>query len=263
MMNMAAAFLFSGLTSSKAKLVLQTHTHRNTHREDVATQAARDRVLSSTASTCSAFRSDVTARFSSSSLTGMDWHSVVKVLALLWISQALVWPPLPTQHSCLDLLIHPMVLCSPAAPASETCKQSHRYSTLVDPQNYQCGLCSPQTPARSQSHSLPSSAWELWVNAPAYLIHTPQFLHGPSISIWRFLALSLFIPCLTACVPVFLSLPLSDYFPLEEVLDWIKLTKLILSTCPTQTGCDVGDSDSLSSVICSQPTQRLGRHLVS
>lgn len=61
------------------------------------------------------------------------------------------------------------------------------------------------------------------MNALSYLMHTPQFLNGPSISIWRFLA-----EFVSLCFC--LSLPLSDYYPLEEILDWIKLMKVILSS---------------------------------
>lgn len=126
--------------------------------------------------------------------------------------------PLSAQPSCLeDPLTLPMVPYSPADPARcllQTDMHSHACSIgtphLWIPPNTH--MNPPDTPARSQSHSLASSAWELWVNTQAHLMHTPQFLSGPSISIWRFLALSLFIPCLTVCVPVLLSFPLLDYY---------------------------------------------------
>lgn len=153
--------------------------------------------------------------------------------------QALVWPLCPPSNSAWISLPTPWFSTHRLLQPGACCTQSHRYSTLVDPQKYQHELRSPHAPARSQSHSLASSVWELWVNALACLMHTPQFLNGPSVSTWRFLA-----EFVSLCFC--LSLPLSDYYPLKEVLDWIKLMKLILSTCPTQTGCGVGDSGSLS-----------------
>lgn len=140
MMDTAAAFLFRGLTSSKAKQVPQTLTH--THRGCGCSGCQRQGTAFNSIHTLNAFRSDVTARFPSSSSTGKGWHSVVKVRALLCIPQALPWP-----------------LCSPAGPARcllQTLPQV--YSTLVDLQKYQHEPCPPHTPVRSQSHSVASSA---------------------------------------------------------------------------------------------------------
>lgn len=186
MMDTAAAFLFTGLTSSK---VSRYPRDRHAHTEDL---------LSSTTSTCNTLRSDVTARFSSSSSTGKDWHSVVKSQCL-WISQALVWPP-PVWIP----LTHPIVLSSPAGPVRCLLQTVPRLL-------HTCG--SPKIPTWTLLTSYPCEVPEpltgkfslrIVSQCTGYLMHTPQFLNGPSISMWRFLALSLYIPCLTVCVPVLL-----------------------------------------------------------
>lgn len=247
MMDTAAAFLFRGLTSSKAKQVPQTLTH--THRRRGCSGCQRQGTAFNSIHTLNAFRSDVTARFPSSSSTGKGWHSVVKVRALLCIPQALPWP-----------------LCSPAGPLGACCKQSHR--------------CTPHLWISKNTNMNPAHLIPLWgPRATQWLVqlencewmHTPHnsctplsFLMADQLAsggFWHCLCLSLVWQFVS--LSFYLSLPLSDYYPLEEVLDWIKLMKLIISTCPTQTGCGIGNSDSLSSVICFRPTQRLGRHLAS
>lgn len=93
MMDMAAAFLFRGLTSSKAKQVPQRLTH--TDRGHGCSGCQRQGTAVHSIHSHNAFRSDLTARFPSSSSTGKDWHSVVKVHTLLCIPQALMWPLCP------------------------------------------------------------------------------------------------------------------------------------------------------------------------
>ena len=158
-----------------------THTERTCAR--LAIQTAIGKALCSTAPTCNACRSDITAKSPSSSLAGKDWLSLVKAHVHLWVPQALVRPLCPpsTPAWILDLL-YPLH-GSPARQLVQLgacCKWthtlahlSHRHPTLVGPPKYQHEPSGHliALPGPRACYSLVSSTWGLWVNTQAQPMH--------------------------------------------------------------------------------------------